>query len=119
MVVDDLKRTISERTGIPEQLLSENTAEELITKAKTLLSLRKEQEEQQPKSTREQFAEWVGQEKPDSAGLALAEIESDLKLSTIVYPIVYDGGEVDYSVPKTPVEELRDLMTNSLSPRLL
>lgn len=97
MNIDELKTVIEQGTGIPASLLTGETAEENIAQAKALLAYRRESEASRPKSTREQFKEWLnasqGIEEPDTAGAALEEIQEALRVEAGGYPRVPDGGE--------------------------
>lgn len=98
MTVEDVKKTIEQRTGVPAHLLTGETAEEAIAQAKALLAYRKEHEAQRPKHTREQFAEWMqaqqGTNSQDTTSAALAEIEEAARVEAGGYPRTKDGGEV-------------------------
>lgn len=104
MNIDELKTVIEQGTGIPASLLTGETAEENIAQAKALLAYRRESEASRPKSTREQFKEWLnasqGIEEPDTAGAALEEIQEALRVEAGGYPRVPDGG--------TPVGDFPD-----------
>jgi hypothetical protein len=96
--LEELKQTIEERTGIPSKLLKGENAEEIIVSAKALLTYRREQETQRPRSTAEQFKEWIdgreGIEAQDTAGAALADIEEAVRIEGGGYPRITDAGEV-------------------------
>lgn len=96
MNIDELKTAIEQGTGIPASLLTGETEEENIAQAKAFLAYKRESEATRPKSTREQFKEWLnasqGIEEPDTAGAALEEIQEALRVEAGGYPKVPDGG---------------------------
>lgn len=112
MTIDELRQAIQQRTGVPADLLTGETAEENIAQAKAMLAFKREREAQRPKSAREQFAEWmtgnvedrnrrmadmiglqyVPPEAPEEA--ALAELEEITKTEAGGYPVIKDGGQI-------------------------
>lgn len=108
--MDIFKKMISQSTGIPEDLLAGETAEEAIAQAKALLAFKRSFQQEDPKSqaaaaplsTRDQFAAWMsGQlggdpgEDPQPGG--------DPAPAPAAYPQLQDGGEAP--APKgTPFE---------------
>ena len=102
MDVEEVKRLISQKTGVPASLLDGATPEENISKARALLKYRGRQEAQRPKTSAEVFEDWFqtwnGEEGPrDAAGMALDEIAEAVRLSQGGYPIIRDGGSIDPS----------------------
>lgn len=99
MNTEELKQTIETQTGIPANLLNGETIEETIAHAKALLAYKREADAERPKTTAEQFAEWMntrnGIEQPDIAGEALARIEEQARVEAGGYPILRDGGSVN------------------------
>jgi len=108
MTIEELKQAIEQRTGVPASLLTGETAEENIAQAKAMLAYKREHEQQRPKSTVEQFADWIGARlneegtKKDPAGEALADIEEAVRVESGGYPMVQDGGQVDTSTMPDP-----------------
>ena len=98
MILNELKTVISERTGMPASLLTGQTAEEIISQARALLELKSKNEVERPKSTREQFAEWLsikqGEVLEDPENAALSEIAEAVRVENGGYPVIPDGGEV-------------------------
>lgn len=96
--IQDIKKTIEQRAGVPASLLNGETAEEVIAHAKALLAFKKEHEAQRPKSTQEQFTEWNRQlngiETGDEAGEALADIENSLRPYAVG---IRDAGEIEHA----------------------
>ncbi|MBQ4467070.1 MAG: hypothetical protein II918_02510 [Firmicutes bacterium] len=97
MNIDDVKKQIEQRTGVPAMLLNGETVEENIARAKALLAYKKQHEEEQPKSTREQFREWIWSEagiEPDKndATTLLVDLQEAARLEAGGYPKVSDGG---------------------------
>lgn len=116
MKIEDIKREIEQRAGVPASLLTGETVEENIAQAKALLAYKREYEQQRPKTTAEQFSDWIGgkleeknrqtaaalglhyeESEADPAGAALAEIEEAARRDAGGYPIVPDGGQIDIS----------------------
>lgn len=101
MTLEEFKREISNRTGIPVLLITGETEEEAIAKAKALLAYKREQDElrgkERPTDTRKLFADWMqekyGEEetRPDIEAQALEDLENSL----LVAPKVQDGGAGD------------------------
>ena len=60
MTIEELKQTIEQRTGVPASFLTGETAEENIAQAKALLAYKREAQQQRPKTTAEQFSDWLG-----------------------------------------------------------
>ena len=97
MSIEELKKTIEQRTGVPAAFLTGETAEENIAQAKALLAYSRERAQKQPQSTAEQFATWagnqLGMDPQDEAGEALAAIEAQERAAARLYPSTADGGE--------------------------
>ena len=97
MSIEELKQIIEQRTGVPASLLTGETAEENIAQAKAILAYKRDLGTQTPRTTRDQFAEWLnasqGKEAQDTAGAALAEIEDAARMEAGGYPAVQDSGE--------------------------
>lgn len=104
MTTEELKQAIEQRTGIPASLLTGETAEENIARAKALLALKKEREAERPKTAAEQFSAWLNQGAADPGADALAEIEETVKAGD--YPPVKDSGEVTGLPDPRPAREL-------------
>ena len=61
--LDDFKKEIQTRTGVPASLLTGETSEEVIARAKALIAYRREvsaQDQPQAQTTAQQFADWFG-----------------------------------------------------------
>ncbi len=93
MTNEELKQEIVQRTGIPADLLTGETAEENIVRAKALIKFAKDRTPEQPKSTRESFAAWFnevqGTEQEDNRMQAITDLENSMRS----YPVLTDGGE--------------------------
>lgn len=100
MTIEEIRQRIEKETGIPASLLIGETAEETISQAKALLAYKREAEDPEPQSTRDQFSNWMqlqlGIEAEDPGGQALASITEEV-LASPYYPELHDGGEVDTS----------------------
>lgn len=98
MKAEDVKREISQRTGIPVHLLTGESPEEDIVRAKALLTFKRDNRQEEPKSTSQQFAEWFSAQSgedpaEDESMQALKAYEEELRLASGGYPYVKDGGE--------------------------
>ena len=109
MNLENLKNEIEQRTGVPASLLSGETPEENIAQAKAFLAYKRECAEQQPKTAREQFADWMnakqGIDPEDTEGAALADIEEAVRVAAGGYPMTRDGGEVNNLADPRPARE--------------
>lgn len=115
--VEALKQELSERTGVPASMLRGKTAKENIDQARAFLDWKNDQEEKEaePKTTREQFADWmraregVADEQPPEYA-ALAEIEERERVGAGGYPIVKDGSADNkyFGDPRTTREQFND-----------
>lgn len=79
-----LKQTASEKTGVPVNLISGETAEEIAASAAALAAYKRDRYE--AKTTREKFAAWLNGDVP-------AEPAPDPMPTPPAYPNVPDGGE--------------------------
>lgn len=100
MNIDDIKNQIEQRTGVPASLLNGETVEENIAQAKAFLAYKRQVEQEQPKSTKEQFKEWIQEEsgmepEKDEAAAYLDDLTEEARIEAGGYPIVPDGGEAN------------------------
>lgn len=91
MSLEDLKRQIEQRTGVPARLLNGKTVEENIAQAKAILFFKKTTTEdytkktgkEPQKSAADKFGEWFnakyGEGEQDETGAALRELEEIYK----------------------------------------
>lgn len=98
MNLEELKQIIEQQTNIPASLLTGETIEENIARAKSLLAYRREHESTREKSTGEQFSAWMNSrtengDQEDAATVALAQIEEFARMANGGYPSITDGGE--------------------------
>lgn len=95
--INEIKQTIEARVGIPAALLRNETPEGLIMEARAILDLKRQYETEKPKSTREQFAAWLGEVRgdpqTDGPGAALDEIAKETAERVKGYPRLRDAGE--------------------------
>ena len=95
MTLEELKKTISDRTGLPVPLLTGETPDEVITQGKALLAFRDQQQYKVPKTEAEQFAEWfedtTGTPQRGTWGAIMAEIEETARVEAGGYPRVESG----------------------------
>ena len=119
MTLEEFKLTISDRTGIPAHLLNGETVEETIAHAKALMAYKKNAEANRPKTTREQFAEWLQAQddtQPEEVD-PIAQIEEELRIAGGGYPIVRDGGSVNVNTGdgKSPQEQFSEWLSNQFA----
>lgn len=102
MTIDEIKKEVINRTGIPEELLTEETPEGVIARAKDLLAYkgryRAEHQEEFKGETRDQFAAWFNaqigsEEQLTSPEASLLELEQIITQDQKLYPDFRDGGE--------------------------
>ncbi len=62
MSIEEIKRTIEHKTGVPAYLLKGETLEENIAQAKAILAYKGASDPEEPKAPAEQFAEWFKQQ---------------------------------------------------------
>jgi hypothetical protein len=102
MTLEELKKTISDRTGLPVPLLTGETPDEVITQGKALLAFRDQQQYKAPKTEAEQFAEWfedtTGTPQRGTWGAIMAEIEEAARVDAGGYPRIQDGGGAGVNV---------------------
>ena len=108
----DIKTMISDRLGIPTALLKGETPEEDLATAKALIAFRREHEAQRPKTTAEQFGEWIreqeGIEQPDEIGAAFTELEEAIRVNSNAYPHLTDGGEAHLGDTRSAKEKFAE-----------
>lgn len=102
MNIDELRKTIEQRTGVPASLLTGETPEENIAQAKAMLAYKREYGQQREETAAEQFSKWMAEqlgetepEPKDTAGDALAAIAESVRVESGGYPIIRDGGQID------------------------
>ena len=122
MDIDEIKRTIEQKTGVPAALLDGKTAAENIEKARHILSFKRQHEAEQPKNTREQFSEWLsnslsGEEQKDVAAIELDNLAAAIRQENSTAPVVFDGGEIDHTgIPdRTPQEAFETFIKNAVA----
>ena len=123
ITLEEAKQTISERTGIPVDLLNAETIEGNIDRAEALLTLRNRsdaaRETRQPKPTRDSFAEWLegGKLDPDELTAAtVASLKETIRDLSGAYPVLKDGGTIeadkDTEDPRTTREQFETWFNN-------
>ena len=121
MIQSEIKQLVSQRTGIPENLLNGDTPEEVITRARAVLAYKKSVEAERPKDAREQFIDWCHATEKENgyfnaaddyiggANRALDEISETLRVEAGGYPRIADGGEIAHGgFTPPPEEQFRD-----------
>lgn len=103
---DELKQTIENQTGIPVNILSGETDDEIINYAKNLIALKNDFDSKRTKSAREQFSEMMTFETSDQNAI-LEEIREQSRIDSGGYPRLHDGGCVNVNVGdhRTPREQ--------------
>lgn len=105
MDIEQLKRTIHERTQIPCELLTCSDQKTIMAQARQLAEYRKTG----PKTTRERFAEAL-QGSPDLSR-ELDAIEAELKY----YPSVNDGGSPDPGDGRSKLDRFAEYIHDQLA----
>lgn len=107
----DVKTMISERLGIPIDLLRGESAEEDIATAKALIAYRRGHEQTREKSNAEKFGDWFraqqGIEPQDEIAEAFADIEAQA-LGAGRYPHLNDGGEAHLGDTRSAKEKFAE-----------
>lgn len=117
MELNELKDQIEYKTGIPSDLLTGNTADEILSRAKSLLAYRESQYSDRNKSNKEHFADWLNAEDPEldvphnDYAAALAQIEERYRIESGGYPKIGDNGSVDLGEHQTAKESFSDWFT--------
>lgn len=92
MTIEDLKKKIEEKTGVPAILLNGESLDENITQAKALISYKRKEERKKNENTRDQFALWCDPESdPDLQ--AINAIETEMQKETIINDDQSGSGE--------------------------
>ncbi|WP_026499347.1 hypothetical protein [Butyrivibrio sp. WCD2001] len=106
MNTEEIKQAIVQDIGVPADLLTGESPEELIAQSKAYLAYKKDILEKKEQTPREVFKDWVeGRDTTPIGELTarLSEIETAIAPGT--YPAVSDGGEIDAgSYRETPRE---------------
>ena len=102
MTVEEFKKMIEQRSGVPAALLDGDKPEEILERARSLADFRSRNEIRRPKSSAEQFAAWFHEQTGEGASTdeqrqALDEIEEMVRRLRGGYPVIHDGGELDHS----------------------
>ena len=75
--------------------MTAETPEGVINQAKELLRFKESSEAQRPKTTREQFTEWLDGPQPSEGEKTLDEIAEETRIDAGGYPTIPDYGEVE------------------------
>lgn len=123
MTLEEYNQEIERRTGVPASLLTGTTLEENIAKAKALLAFKGKVEDERPKSTAEQFSDFLRniegrEEQPSESSQAMQSL-ADFEKSFQNYPIVKDGGNpyINGAVekdPRTPAEQFSEFFNQAM-----
>lgn len=123
MNTEELKQEIAQRTGMAEDLLTGDTSEEVLARARSLLKYRQDNKATAPRTTGEAFAEWMkNQLEIDDGEQAaidvLADLDEAVRIAAGGYPAVADHGEIDSAkLPdaRTAREKFAEYMAGQLS----
>lgn len=121
MTLKDFKQNVADKTGIPVKLLTGETEEENIAQAKAFLAYKRDCDAQRPKTSREEFAEWLstqdGMGQPDEALTALNQIEEKMRIDRGGYPMIKDGGSVNVQIGdgRSPQEQFGEWFSEIMS----
>lgn len=120
MNIDDIKNQIEQHTGVPASLLKGETVEENIAQAKAFLAYKRQVEQEQPKSTKEQFKEWIQEEsgmepEKDEAAAYLDDLTEEARIEAGGYPIIPDAGEsaIPPTDPRSTSEKFAEWFWNA------
>ena len=92
MILEDVKKELSSRTGIPVSLLTGETIEENIARAKAIIAFRRDHDK--PKNAKEAFSLWFQEENGDKIPDPMENITQYEKELYSGYPQIKDGGSV-------------------------
>lgn len=102
MTIDEIKREIELRTGVPAEMLTGETAEELVAHSRALLAYRRETEEKAPLDAKEQFIQWMnertGQPQEETPEQRLDDFAEELRVEAGGYPRIPDGGAAGLNI---------------------
>lgn len=90
--LNEIRAEISQATGIPTELLMQDSAEECLKAAKAVIGLKKKFEDERVKTPQEQFGEWFNDGKNESE-VALDGLEESVRQYEGHYPSIKDAGE--------------------------
>ena len=102
MTLEEVKKEIENKTGVPASFLTGETVEENIAQAKALLAYKSKQQgtEARPepgtdpnKSTKEQFADWISGKFKTYTPEAEPETWEGIEEAGGIYPKIKDTGE--------------------------
>lgn len=103
MSIEALKQVAHEKMGIPSNLLTGQTEEEVLEQVRQIAAFKKQRDSEfvveTPKSTREQFAAWLNGD-PEPAAPHREVVPG--------YPDVQDAGEVDLGDQRPAREKFAD-----------
>lgn len=113
MTIEEIKNEISTYTGIPVELLTGETAEENIARAKDLLAYKQaeqpETEKAQTGTPKEQFTAWI------SSMMGIEMPCAEPAPENPAYPQVRDAGEVDLGDIRTAREKFAEWIQDKMA----
>ena len=125
MTTNEVRKAISQGTGIPEYKLPDTTPGDLIQHARTILAQQRYAESQRPKSAADQFTEWFNDqqgtnpqaERYAAADAAIDRVAEKLRVDAGGYPIVRDGGSSGVTLGdcRTAAEQFDEFVNDRLA----
>lgn len=125
MTIEEIRQTISARTGVPAELLTGETTEEIVSRAKALIALKTNFQKETPKTQQEQLADFLRANFPDSfpAETAedplddLAKTEEEIRVANGGYSRSIKDASTDATATgiKSPQEAFTDFINSKLS----
>lgn len=103
MTLEELRKAIEEKTGVPVSLLRGETAESVLSLAKELITIRNNYRAHEAMTNREKFSRWFNDQIQEDGEpmsndfLALDEIAEQVRIDNGGYPRTADPGEIDIS----------------------
>lgn len=97
--VEEYKKDLSRVSGIPVNMLTRDTPEEILAQAKAITLFAMEKQKEDNKTPRERFAEWMGEKfearEKNTASLFGVSLQPEQEpITPAGYPQIKDGGEV-------------------------
>lgn len=113
MTLDKFKDAVERRTGVPASLLSGETEEEVIARAKALLVLKRESAakalERTGSTTADHFRDWYATQTGEENNNAGQDPE-DTQQKSAGYPQLQDNGEIQTPDLRTARDQFVDWM---------
>lgn len=102
MTIDEIKKEIELRTGVPATMLTGETTEEVIAHSRALLAYKRETAQEAPLDAKEQFILWMnentGQPLEETPEQRLDNFAEELRVEAGGYPRIPDGGAAGLNI---------------------